>query len=518
MPSNKERLAVALESLRDLQMAGKTVVRSENLPNRLHRILLLKNGFITEVLRGWFIIADPSTAPGSSTTWYANYWEFVTEYLNDRYGDQWSINADHSLLVHAGNRSVPDQLIIRSPGGNNQNTQLLHNTSLFNLKSDLPVPQLMIDGNGVRIYKLHAALIACSIGFFRQKPLEARTALGMIRSSSELLPQLLENGHSTIAGRLAGAFRNIGRDRIADEILDTMRAAGYDSREDDPFEEIPTSPFPRERSPYMVRIHLLWESMRNDIIKVFPSAPGISDNPDKNIKEINAVYVTDAYHSLSIEKYQVSAALIERVRSGQWNKDGSEEERKQRDAMAARGYYLAFQDVLESIGKILIGKNPGEIVDLDHSSWYRNLFLPSVDAGILKISDLAGYRNNQVYIANSKHVPLNVEALRDCMPLYFELLTNEPEPSVKAVLGHFVFVFIHPYMDGNGRMARFLMNAMLVSGGYPWTVIPVERRDEYMAALESASIQHDIVPFATLVSDLVSKTASGEPEASTVGR
>ncbi|MFX4493710.1 Fic family protein, partial [Acinetobacter baumannii] len=91
--------------------------------------------------------------------------------------------------------------------------------------------------------------------------------------------------------------------------------------------------------------------------------------------------------------------------------------------------------------------------------WYRELFAPSVTAGLLKASDLAGYRNHQVYIGNSKHTPLNKEAVREAMPTLFELLQEEPEASVRAVLGHFIFVFIHPYMDGNGRMGRFLMNA-----------------------------------------------------------
>ena len=82
------------------------------------------------------------------------------------------------------------------------------------------------------------------------------------------------------------------------------------------------------------------------------------------------------------------------------------------------------------------------------------------------------------------------------MPLLFELLENEKEASVRAVLGHFIFVYTHPYMDGNGRMGRFLMNTMLASGGYPWTVIPVEERDRYMNALEHASFGQDIKPFA----------------------
>ena len=49
------------------------------------------------------------------------------------------------------------------------------------------------------------------------------------------------------------------------------------------------------------------------------------------------------------------------------------------------------------------------------------------------------------------------------------------------------FVYIHPYMDGNGRKGMFLMNVMLASGGYPWTIVPVSRRDDNMAALEQAS-------------------------------
>jgi Fic family protein len=89
------------------------------------------------------------------------------------------------------------------------------------------------------------------------------------------------------------------------------------------------------------------------------------------------------------------------------------------------------------------------------------------------------------------------------MPVLFDLIAEEPSAAVRALVGHFCFVFIHPYMDGNGRMGRFLMNAMLASGGYPWTVIRVEWRDRYMAALDSASSGGDIGPFAQLLADSV---------------
>ena len=85
------------------------------------------------------------------------------------------------------------------------------------------------------------------------------------------------------------------------------------------------------------------------------------------------------------------------------------------------------------------------------------------------------------------------------------------EPPVRVVLGHFVFVYIHPYMDGNGRMGRFLMNVMLAAAGYPWTIIPVERRDDYLAALESASVTQDIRPFASFIGELAASGLRGAP-------
>jgi Fic family protein len=108
------------------------------------------------------------------------------------------------------------------------------------------------------------------------------------------------------------------------------------------------------------------------------------------------------------------------------------------------------------------------------------------------------------------HVPPDRQALRDAMPVFFEMLTHETEPSVRVVLGHFVFVYIHPYVDGNGRIGRFLMNVMLAAGGYPWTVVPLERRDAYMAALEEASVRQNIAPFTAFLAQLVDAGLRGK--------
>ena len=243
--------------------------------------------------------------------------------------------------------------------------------------------------------------------------------------------------------------------------------------------------------------------MRPVVIDQFPPPPGLPTDTRGYMKHVEDAYATDAYHSLSIEGYRVSSELIERVRSGNWHPDNNRLDREQADALAARGYYQAFQAVTSSIENILQGEDPGVIADKDHGTWYREMFAPGTVAGIVKPADLAGYRNGQVFIRRSMHVPPNREAVRDLMPTYFELLQEESDASVRAVLGHFVFVYIHPYMDGNGRMGRFLMNVMLASGGYPWTVIPIEERHIYMATLEEASVQQNIAPFTRFIAGLV---------------
>jgi hypothetical protein len=107
------------------------------------------------------------------------------------------------------------------------------------------------------------------------------------------------------------------------------------------------------------------------------------------------------------------------------------------------------------------------------------------------------------YLRTSRHAPPRWEAVRDVIPAFFDLLEKETDPPVRTVLGHWLFGYIHPYPDGNGRMAHFLMNVMLASGRYPWTVIRLRDRKAYLAALDRASIDVDLGPFTTLIAQRV---------------
>ena len=498
MPSAAEKLASSLEELETLQSGGSIAIRSKDM-SRTHRERLLKAGFLKEVMKGWYIPSRPDENAGESTAWYTSFWGFCAQYLSDRFGTDWSLSPEQSLIIHAGNTTVPAQLLVRAVKGGNSKTDL---PSLFETRATIASDEALEIVDNLRLFSVEDALILVPEVFFQNHPTEARTVLAMMPDASRLLGKLLDGGHTRAAGRLAGAFRSIGSEKVADEILAAMKAASHDVREINPFEQsilVPNAG--RITSPHVHRIRLKWESMRDDVIDLFPKAQPITNDIDAYLKQIDEIYVTDAYHSLSIEGYRVSPELIDKVRSGTWNPETDEQDRALKDALAARGYWEAFQRVKESIRAVLEGADAGEVVERDLSDWYRNLFAPSVTAGILKASQLAGYRSSPVYIRQSQHVPMSPEAVRDCMPVFFDLLKAEDDPTVRIVLGHFIFVFIHPFLDGNGRIARFLMNVMMAAAGQPWTVIKLEQRAAYMAALETASVREDIRPFAAFLAE-----------------
>jgi hypothetical protein len=503
MAIGPQRLAAALADLKGLQDRGLIAIRSSDLPGAT-RQRLVKAGFLHKVMRGWYIPASPDEVPGDSTPWYTSFWTFIARYLDIRFRNRWCLSAEQSLALHVGDRTVPLQLLVRAPAGRNKRTALAYGTSLFELRRELPPAADLEVKDGLRMMRLPVALIHASSDMFRARPEEMRAALAMIADASELLHPLLNGGHSHIAGRLIGAFRNIGREALANDVKNAMSAAGYVVRETDPFtEKLPTLLSLRIRSPHVLRIQLNWARMRAAVLELFPPPPGLPVDRPAYLREVDEVYTTDAYHSLSIEGYRVSAELIERVRAGDWNPAMREADRRDQNALAARGYWQAFQEVKRSLEKILAGESAGATVHRDHGGWYREMFAPQVAAQIVEPATLAGYRNGPVFIRRSRHLPPSVEAVRDLMPTFFELLEQEQEPAVRVVLGHFFFVFIHPYMDGNGRMGRFLMNAMLASGGYPWRVVPLAGRAAYMAALESASTEAEIRPFARFLANLV---------------
>lgn len=517
MATPNEKLAASLDELAFVQKGGRRVFRSNEF-SRTHRERLLKAGFLQEVTRGWLIGVDPGVRAGDSTSWFATIWEFCAAYCEERFGSDWHLAPEQSLLLHAENTIVPAQLIVFSTIGTNSSLPLPFGTSLYSLKERTAVPESdTVIRERLRIFSMEAALIKAPEAFYVRSPVEAQICLASLRSPSALLGRLLQGGNSVVAGRLAGAFRHIGRVDFAEEIVAGMRSADYKVVESDPFDESHLHTVQsRGVPPIVIRLRAMWEKSREAVLAEFPPAPGRPDDPGAYLDAVDDVYVNDAYHSLSIEGYRVSPELIERVRSGAWDPRDDGADRKNLDALAARGYWQAFTRVKRTVADVLKGGNAAELAEKEIQAWYREMFQPCVQAGILSASAMAGFRVHPVYLRASRFVPPRSELVPDAMSCLFDLLKGEAEPSVQAVLGHWLLGYIHPFPDGNGRTARFLMNTMLAAGGYPWTIIRKETRHDYLAALDKASIDGDIRPFARFVAESVawSKENGFQPPAS----
>lgn len=503
MPDANQKLAESLAVLRALQVGGSRVFETGSFTST-HRQRLARNGFLQPIVKGWWVSTSPTVRAGDSSPWFATFWEFCVAYATHRYGDSWHLSAEHSLLRLAGSTVIPAQVAICAPDANNQSLGLPFNTSLFARRDAMPAERDIVVVDGVRMLAPSPALLKVSDQFFKRWPLEAQIVLAMESDVADLLRRLLEGGHSHIAGRIVGALRHVGRAADADRIIETMRASEFDVRERDPFEPtVAVVPADRTTPPVVMRLRALWERHRAAVIATFPSPPGAPADHDAYLSDVTEAYGSDAYNSLSIEGYEVSAELIERVRSRGWNPESEPGDRLDRDALAARGYWQAFQVVRRDVGRVLAGSAAGTLLERTHHDWYRELFQPFVVAGALPASTLAGYRTIPVYLRGSRHVPPRWETVRDAMPELFALLAAEPEPAVRAVLGHWLVGYVHPYPDGNGRIARFLMNVMLASGGYPWTIIPADDRDRYLSTLDALSVDDDPIPFAKLLAERV---------------
>ena len=84
MAAPSEKLAQSLEILSKLQNAnGAAAIRARDL-SRTHRERLLANGFLQEVIKGWYIPSRPDEVKGESTAWYASFWRFCAAYLEER--------------------------------------------------------------------------------------------------------------------------------------------------------------------------------------------------------------------------------------------------------------------------------------------------------------------------------------------------------------------------------------------------------------------------------------------------
>ncbi len=116
------------------------------------------------------------------------------------------------------------------------------------------------------------------------------------------------------------------------------------------------------------------------------------------------------------------------------------------------------------------------------------------------------YHRINVTISGAEHVPpdaVHVEGEMNSFIDWYQQQASALHPVERAARVHADFVKIHPFVDGNGRTARLLMNLELMKGGFPPAVLPVEKRLEYYETLDNAHSRNDYEPFLRLMADAV---------------
>lgn len=134
----------------------------------------------------------------------------------------------------------------------------------------------------------------------------------------------------------------------------------------------------------------------------------------------------------------------------------------------------------------------------------HQLVLKNIDA------DNAGqYRTINVSISGAEHRPPDALQVPDQMRNFIHWCDTQAQqlhPIERAARIHGEFVKIHPFVDGNGRTSRLLMNLELMKAGFPATVIRVDQRLAYYEALDKAHCTGDYGDFIALVADSVEQS------------
>lgn len=111
-------------------------------------------------------------------------------------------------------------------------------------------------------------------------------------------------------------------------------------------------------------------------------------------------------------------------------------------------------------------------------------------------------------ISGARHIPPDAVQVQSQMERFINWYAHEGQqlhPIERASIIHVEFVGIHPFIDGNGRTARLLLNFELMKSGYPPIVIQKENRSEYYTALDP-HISKDNTMFVSLVAEILERT------------
>ncbi|XP_033076648.1 protein adenylyltransferase FICD isoform X2 [Trachypithecus francoisi] len=203
-------------------------------------------------------------------------------------------------------------------------------------------------------------------------------------------------------------------------------------------------------------------------------------------------YYHHIYHTVAIEGNTLTLSEIRHILETRYAVPGkSLEEQNEVIGMHAAMKYIN-TTLVSRIGSVTIS----DVLEI-----HRRVlgYVDPVEAG--------RFRTTQVLVGH--HIPPHPQDVEKQMQEFVQWLNSEDamnlHPVEFAALAHYKLVYIHPFIDGNGRTSRLLMNLILMQAGYPPITIRKEQRSEYYHVLEAAN-EGDVRPFIRFIAKCTETT------------
>ncbi|XP_055970434.1 protein adenylyltransferase FICD [Sorex fumeus] len=207
---------------------------------------------------------------------------------------------------------------------------------------------------------------------------------------------------------------------------------------------------------------------------------------------LEETYYHHIYHTVAIEGNTLTLAEIRHILETRYAVPGK--------SLEEQNEVLGMHAAMKYVNTTLVSRI-GSVTTDDLLEMHRRVlgYVDPVEAG--------RFRRTQVLVGH--HLPPHPQEVARQMDEFVQWLNSEDamnlHPVEFAALAHYKLVYIHPFIDGNGRTSRLLMNLILMQAGYPPITIRKEQRAEYYHALEVAN-DGDVRPFIRFIAKCTETT------------
>jgi prophage maintenance system killer protein len=497
---------------RDHVESGRLVLPRREQPQGPGRRLLLRGGYVLEVAGGQAWILKTPQREADRDLCLRNYWRIVEAILANY--EPAVLERESAVQLYLEDPTPPKRLRIRQASSRSNYTfRLCDDLEVQVMPGELALDQarrVAIDGATILVDRPERTLLALPLTTLRDHLEKVAVWLrSLVVSRPALEADWARMPRPLVLRRLAELARDGGNSRLADQ-LDELLAVEHGEHisraRTGVGSEIVVPPVVSQVeavSPWLARHEVVLRRFFDQMVEAIDAEADDFARFDRAelTRQARAAKSYDAYHSTTIEGYRITPEEVSAVIGGREVGGHDPEDVKAR--MAVKGYSIAFDRCLAVVND---STAPSEITESLIQQLYFDLFSPSVEAGIVDADTLRGWRSSPAYLRGTRYVPPSPEKVPQLMQQHVRLVNEKREPPVpRAALAHLDFAAVHPFPDGNGRIARFLMNLCLVTAGLPWVTIRTDDRLRYFQALEAATVGDDGRPFARFILDYVQR-------------